>query len=127
MENTLAVKRPSKMREGRSLYSIPYGVFLVLFIIIPILLIFWYAFTNAKGEFTLSNFASIFEGKTGNTTFKVIGQSLGVAALTTVICVIIAYPIAYILANSKFSKIAVLVYLFLLPMWIIFVIRTSAT
>jgi len=127
MENTLAIKKPTKMKEGRKYLCVPYGVFLVFFIILPILLIFWYAFTNTNGEFSLENFAYVFEGSTGNTTLKVIGQSLGVAALTTVICVIIAYPIAYILANKKFNKNAVLVYLFLLPMWINFVIRTSAT
>lgn len=127
MENTVSLKRPNKMKEGRKFLSVPYGIFLLFFIIVPILLIFWYAFTNSNGELTLSNFADVFAGKTGNTTMKVIGQSLGVAALTTVICIIIAYPIAYILANSKFNKNAVLVYLFLLPMWINFVIRTTAT
>ena len=98
----------------------PYGILLILFIID-------YAFTDASGAFTIDNFTSVFEGGSSVTTFKVIGQSLGVAALTTVICEVIAYPIAYILANSKWNKNVVLVYLFLLPMWINFVIRTVAT
>lgn len=115
------------VRENRKWLCMPYGVFLVLFIILPILLIFYYAFTDSSGAFTLSNFTAVFEGDSSATTFKVIGQSLGVAALTTVICIIIAYPIAYILANSKWNKNVVLVYLFLLPMWINFVIRTVAT
>lgn len=115
------------VRETRKWLCMPYGIFLILFIILPILLIFYYAFTDNSGAFTLANFASVFEGDSKTTTFKVIGQSLGVAALTTVICIIIAYPIAYILANSKWNKNIVLVYLFLLPMWINFVIRTVAT
>ena len=115
------------MRENRKWLCMPYGLFLILFIILPILLIFCYAFSDADGHFTLNNFIDVFSPNSSGTTFKVIGQSLGVAALTTVICILIAYPIAYILANSKFNKNAVLVYLFLLPMWINFVIRTVAT
>ncbi len=120
-------KNKGVMRENRKWLCMPYGVFLVLFIILPILLIFCYAFSDADGHFTLNNFVDVFSPDSSGTTFKVIGQSLGVAALTTVICILIAYPIAYILANSKFNKNAVLVYLFLLPMWINFVIRTVAT
>ena len=128
MEATRALpKNKGVMRENRKWLCMPYGVFLVLFIILPILLIFCYAFSDADGHFTLNNFIDVFSPESSGTTFKVIGQSLGVAALTTVICILIAYPIAYILANSKFNKNAVLVYLFLLPMWINFVIRTVAT
>lgn len=120
-------KNKGVMRENRKWLCMPYGLFLILFIILPILLIFCYAFSDADGHFTLNNFIDVFSPDSSGTTFKVIGQSLGVAALTTVICILIAYPIAYILANSKFNKNAVLVYLFLLPMWINFVIRTVAT
>ncbi|MBR6226238.1 MAG: ABC transporter permease [Bacilli bacterium] len=129
MEATKTLSRnKGVVRETRKWLCMPYGVFLILFIILPILLIFYYAFTDARtGAFTLGNFAALFEGDSSVTTFKVIGQSLGVAALTTVICILIAYPIAYILANSKWNKNIVLVYLFLLPMWINFVIRTIAT
>jgi len=121
------MKRSNHVSEPRKWLCMPYGVFLILFIIFPILLIFFYAFTNAEGQFTFDNFVSVFEKGTVGTTFKVIGTSLGVAALTTIICIIIAYPIAFILANKKFNKNKVLVYLFLLPMWINFVIRTIAT
>ena len=128
MEATKTLSRnKGTVSETRKWLCMPYGVFLVLFIILPILLIFYYAFTDASGAFTIDNFTSVFEGGSSVTTFKVIGQSLGVAALTTVICEVIAYPIAYILANSKWNKNVVLVYLFLLPMWINFVIRTVAT
>ena len=115
------------VREPRKWYSMPYGIFLLLFIIFPIVLIFVYAFTDAEMHFTFNNIVSLFAKDAYKTTFKVIGVSLGVAALTTVICILIGYPIAYILANSKFNKNKILVYLFLLPMWINFVIRTIAT
>ena len=128
MEETRTLPKTNGiMRENRKWLCMPYGVFLVFFIILPILLIFYYAFTKADGAFTLDNFRDVFKDGSSATTFKVIGQSLGVAALTTLICILIAYPIAYILANSKFNKNVVLVYLFLLPMWINFVIRTAAT
>jgi spermidine/putrescine transport system permease protein len=120
-------KTKNHVSEPRKALTIPYAAFLVLFVIFPILLIFFYAFTDKQGNFTLQNFQDVFAGDASNATFKVIGTSLGVAALTTVICIILAYPIAYILANSKYNKNKIVVYLFLLPMWINFVIRTTAT
>lgn len=120
-------RRSNQVSEPRKLLTIPYGVFLLLFIIFPLLLIFVYAFTDSKGNFTFDNFKTVFADGSANLTFKVIGTSLGVAALTTIICVLIAFPIAYILANSKFNKNKIMVYMFLLPMWINFVIRTLAT
>ena len=120
-------KTKNHVSEPRKALTIPYALFLVLFVIFPILLIFFYAFTDKQGNFTLQNFQDVFAGDASNATFKVIGTSLGVAALTTLICIILAYPIAYILANSKYNKNKIVVYLFLLPMWINFVIRTTAT
>lgn len=120
-------KSKNHVSEPRKALTIPYAAFLVLFVIFPILLIFFYAFTDKQGNFTLQNFQDVFAGDAANSTFKVIGTSLGVAALTTLICIILAYPIAYILANSKYNKNKIVVYLFLLPMWINFVIRTTAT
>ena len=124
---TSTFNRKNHVKEPRKWLSFPYAVFLMLFVIFPILLIFYYSFSKPDGSLTLENWVSVFDKTNSGTTFKVIGMSLGVAALTTVICILIAYPIAYILANSKFNKNKVLVYLFLLPMWINFVIRTIAT
>ena len=120
-------EHPKKQVEPRKWLCCPYGVFLVLFIIFPILLIFFYAFSDSTGHLTFQNFIDLFSGNTLNKTFYFILKSLGVAALTTVICILIGYPVAYILANSKYNKNKILVYLFLLPMWINFVIRTDAT
>ena len=105
----------------RASLCIPYGVFMVLFVIFPLLLIVYFAFTDANGAFTFNNWATIFsEGH----NWKVIGSTFIIAAITTVLCVVIAYPIAYLLSNKKYNKNKVLVYIFLLPMWINFVIRT---
>ena len=103
---------------------IPYALFMILFILAPIVLILYYAFTNANGQFTFENFQTIFSN---SSNFKVIGVSIIVGILNTVVCLLIGYPIAYFLANTKYNKNKILVYLFLIPMWINFVIRTIAT
>ena len=103
---------------------IPYALFMILFILAPILLILFYAFTNQNGQFTFENFQTIFSN---SSNFKVIGMSIIVGILNTIVCLLIGYPIAYFLASSKYNKNKIFVYLFLIPMWINFVIRTIAT
>ena len=103
---------------------IPYALFMILFILAPILLILFYAFTNQNGQFTFENIQTIFSN---SSNFKVIGMSIIVGILNTIVCLLIGYPIAYFLASSKYNKNKILVYLFLIPMWINFVIRTIAT
>ena len=111
----------SRRFNFRGSLCIPYGVFMVLFVIFPLLLIFYFAFTDANGGFTLNNWATIFSEAHN---WKVIGSTFIIAAITTILCVVIEYPIAYLLSNKKYNKNKVLVYIFLLPMWINFVIRT---
>ncbi len=102
---------------------IPYGVFLILFIIIPILIIVYYAFTE-DGQFSLDAFTSFFSSWA---KIKVLLISVFFALQTTLICLIIGYPLAYFLANKKYNKNGVLITLFIAPMWINFVLRTGAT
>ena len=116
-----AVARNRRRFNFRASLCIPYGVFMVLFVIFPLLLIVYFAFTDANGAFTFNNWATIFSQAHN---WKVIGTTFIIAAITTVLCVVIAYPIAYLLSNKKYNKNKVLVYIFLLPMWINFVIRT---
>ena len=119
----MALERNQKRRRFnfRGSLCIPYGVFMALFVVFPLLLIFYFAFTDANGQFTLSNWGTIFSEAHN---WKVIGVTFLIAALTTFFCVLIGYPIAYLLSNKKYNKNTVLVYIFLLPMWINFVIRT---
>ncbi len=114
-------QRPRKRFNFRGSLCIPYGVFMVLFVIFPLLLIFYYAFTDAKGNFSFGNWGTVFSSAEN---WKIIGATFMIAALTTIICILIAYPIAYLLSNKKYNSNKVLVYIFLLPMWINFVIRT---
>ena len=105
----------------RGSLCMPYAVFMALFVIFPLALIFYYAFTDGNGNFSFENWGTVF---TSAENWKVIGTTFIIAAITTVVCILIAYPIAYLLSNSKYNKNKVLVYIFLLPMWINFVIRT---
>lgn len=104
--------------------AIPYALFLALFVIIPLLLIIWYAFTDASGNFSLEAMKSFF---TSASKWSVLVMSLFMGLQTTLICLLLGYPAAYFLANRKYNKNAVLVLLFIMPMWINFVIRTGAT
>ena len=113
----------SKRFNFRGSLCMPYGVFMALFVVLPLVLIIYYAFTDANGHFDLNNWKVVFQSAEN---WKVIGTTFLIAFSTTIICILIAYPIAYILSNKKFNKNAVLVYIFLLPMWINFVIRTNA-
>ncbi len=117
-------KRPSLFTFKRKQLCIPYVVFLVLFIIIPILLIVYYAFTDSNGYFTFDSLVGFFSSWT---KINVLFVSFYIALLTTIICLLIGYPLAYFLADKKVNKNAVLVTLFIAPMWINFVLRTGAT
>ncbi len=107
----------------RGSLCMPFAVFMLLFVIFPLCLIVYFAFTDSNGHLYLDNWGRIF---TDPTKWLVIGRTFLIATLTTVFCVLIAYPIAFILSNSKINKNKVLVYLFILPMWVNFVLRTMA-
>ena len=99
----------------------PYALFMVLFVVLPLLLVVFYAFTDTNGNFTFSNWKEVF---TEPYNLKVIGRTFLLSGISTVVCLLIAYPIAYLLSNKKYNKNKILVYIFLLPMWINFVVRT---
>ncbi len=108
----------------RKYLCIPYGVFLVLFIILPILIIGYYAFTDDSGMISATSMISFF---TNWSKINVLFTSVFVALQTTLLCLLIGYPLAYFLADKKVNKNAVLITLFIAPMWINFVLRTGAT
>lgn len=113
-----------RFRFQRRFLCIPYAVFLVLFVILPILMIVYYAFTDTSGNFTFDAFISFF---TSISKLNVLVNSLMFSILNTLICLLIGYPLAYLLSNKKYNTNAVLVMLFVTPMWINFVLRTWAT
>lgn len=104
-------------------FSFPYLAVTVVFVLVPLVLVLIYAFRGADGGFTLQNFAEVFREKENWTN---LGQTIGIAALSTAICLLIAYPVAYILASAPFNKMAILSLLFIIPMWINFMLRIFA-
>lgn len=108
----------------RSTWAVPYFVFLVLFVVLPLLLIAVYAFTDNHGSFTLSNITAFFTEPKIVNSFLV---SLEVALENTLICILIGYPAAYILADRKLNRSSLTAVLFILPMWINALMRTLAT
>ena len=125
----------SKMKPhfSRKLLAIPYAVFMLVFVVVPLVIVLYYAFTNDDGKFTFK-YASLFftENGTGlkafftSYTFKTIMQSFFISLMSTVICLLIAYPVAYSIAHSKMKNKSMLLLLFIVPMWVNFVLRINA-
>ena len=122
-----------KPHFSRKLLAIPYGLFLAIFVLIPLFIIVYYAFTNDEGHFTLE-YVRVFFNENGegffaffkSYNFKTIMQSLFISTMSTVLCLLIAYPVAYIIAKCKLKNKAVLLLLFIVPMWVNFVLRINA-
>ncbi len=107
----------------RKSLCIPYAVYLVLFVVAPLLVLFYYAFTNGSGQFTLANFTGFF---TDPNALGTLFYSFAIAVVTTLVCLLLAYPIACILAFSRLKAKSAVVMLFVLPMWINFSLRITA-
>ena len=101
------------MRFSRKQLGIPYAVFLICFVIAPLLVVLYYAFTNGQGQFTVQNFVNFF---TSENTIGTLAYSLVTAVTVTACCILVAYPVAYILARSDIKKKNVLLVLFIAPM-----------
>ena len=100
--------------------SAPYLVWMVLFIVVPMLLVAYFAFTDSSGAFTLENIARV--GQYSN----VFLRSIWLGALSTVICLVLGYPVAYLISKSSLKRQSVLLMLIMLPMWMNFLLRTYA-
>ena len=111
-----------KVRFSRSWLAIPYALFLLVFVIVPLFFVLYYAFFD-KGKFSFDNFKLFF---TSPINFEVIERSLLIAALSTVLCLLIAYPVAYIIAKSKIKNKSAILLVFIVPMWVNFVLRINA-
>ncbi len=106
------------MKNRRSLFAVPYVGWLALFVVSPILLVVLYAFTSSGGGFTLENFSRM-----GDYTV-VFFRSFWLAILATLICLVIGYPVAYMISKEGpgFQRVAMM--LIMLPMWMNFLLRT---
>ena len=104
----------------RSWYATPYALWMLMFTIVPLLFVCYYAFTTPEGAFTFDNIAKIF------TYSPVLLDSLRLAFYCTVLCLLIGYPAAWFMASKDLSKNQSLSVLILVPMWMNFLLRTYA-
>lgn len=98
----------------------PYGVWMAIFIVCPILLIILYAFSNGAGGVTFDHFIEIIE------YWPIFVRSFGLALISTVICLILGYPLAYIMSRQPSHRQQFYMTLIMLPMWMNFLLRTYA-
>ena len=108
-------KKPSLLQK---LASAQYIVWSVIFIIAPLILVVYYAFTDAQGNFTVANIQQL--GSYGNIFLRSIGYGLA----ATVICLLLSYPFAYLLSQSGAKRQSTMILLVMLPMWMNFLLRT---
>ena len=106
----------------RQLLAGPYLLWIIGFILLPLLMILYYAFTNSNGEFTLEYIMAI----TSHTNLKALGLSLWLGVLCTVICLLLSYPLAMILNGLNIKNQSFIVFIFMLPMWMNFMLRILA-
>ena len=106
----------------RSWYATPYALWMLLFAVVPLLFVCWYAFTTPEGTFTLANFQEFSKPR----YMGVILRSLKLALYCTAVCLVIGYPTAWFLAGRGFNHAQSLVVLILLPMWMNLLLRTYA-
>ncbi|MBQ9979766.1 MAG: ABC transporter permease [Oscillospiraceae bacterium] len=102
------------------LFAVPYIIWMALFVCIPIVLIVVYAFTNDAGAFTFENFK-------GMTSYaSVFGRSFLLAAIATIICILIGYPLSIVMSKFPSNWQKIFTMLIMLPMWMNFLLRTYA-
>lgn len=100
----------------------PYAIWMTGFTIIPLLMIVYYGLTDKSGAFTLNNVLAI--GTVEHV--KALLLALGLSFISTVLCLLIAYPLALILRNRNIGQGSFMVFVFILPMWMNFLLRTLA-
>ncbi len=125
-----------KNKEKKSLFQIfcltPYSIWALLFIIVPLIFIAYYALTDNSYHFTLDNLKKFFmdttsvNGQEVRTYLLIFMRSLKLAVISTVICLLMGYPIAYIISRSSARTQSILITVIMIPMWMNFLIRTYA-
>lgn len=116
------MRRLQELKNSKRLLAGPYLFWAVSFIIIPLIMIFYYGLTDNDGKFTWMNLAKI----TTPENLKALGLALLLAFVSTVICLILAYPLAMILVGRNVNQSSFVVLVFILPMWMNFLLRTLA-
>lgn len=106
----------------RQRYAIPYLTWMTIFAVLPLFLVLFYAFTTKQGTFTFENFIKFFDPL----YIKVFIRSINLALISTIICLILGYPMAYIISKANIKSRNTLILFFIIPMWMNFLLRTYA-
>ena len=101
-----------------SIAAAPHIFWAVLFIVLPLIIVIAYAFTNVEGAFTLENISALQD------YIPIFGLSIELSVIATFICLVVGYPLAYIIARSKPQHQKIYIMLLMLPMWTNLLIRT---
>ncbi|MGM9935130.1 ABC transporter permease [uncultured Clostridium sp.] len=112
-------------KKKTSLAAYPYFAWSALFIVIPLLIVLFFSFTTKTStgySFSLENYTRLFSSQ----YFNIFARSIWLAFISTILCLIIGYPVAYIISQMKLSRRNFLIMLFILPMWMNFLLRTYA-
>ena len=104
----------------RKMLAAPYLVWMAVFVIVPLIMVAYFAFTDGDGNFTLQYVAEVAQYS------NIFVRSIWLAAIATVICLVIAYPLAFTLANMDLRVQGTMVMIVVLPMWMNFLLRTYA-
>ena len=129
---TAAALRPRRRGRSRGAVLAPYSVWAALFIVVPLVFVAYYAFTDNSFTFTTENVTRFFtavsesDGKEIHTYLLIFWRSLKLALISTAVCLVLGYPIAYIMARSGERKQKIMLTLIMIPMWMNFLIRTYA-
>ena len=107
---------------AKKLPAVPFLLWILCGTLIPLLMVFYYGFTDRTGAFTMNNILAIFQP----VHLKALGLSLLLSLISTVICMVLAYPLALVLRYSSFGKKGFIIFIFILPMWMNFLLRTMA-
>ena len=110
----------------------PYTLWAALFILVPLVFVAYYAFTDNSFAFTFDNITrfftatSVVEGRTVHTYMLIFWRSLKLAVISTVLCLLLGYPLAYAMARAEEKTQKFMMILIMIPMWMNFLIRTYA-
>lgn len=112
----------NKSQLRKKLLGTPYFIWSIVFILIPLGMVFYYGLTDKTGAFTLENIISITTAEHA----KALWLALLLSLIATLLCLLFAYPLAMILNNMSANQHSLIVFIFILPMWMNFLLRTMA-
>ena len=131
------MRTTQKSRPGCRAALAPYSLWAVLFVVVPMLFVAYYAFTNNDFQFTTENITRFFTAVSNvrnddgsvtevHTYLLILARSLKLAVISTVVCLLIGYPLAYRIAHAEPRRQKTMMTLIMIPMWMNFLIRTYA-